>query len=172
MTLVPQADVIVLAVPATTHTYHLVDETFLAAMRSNALLVNVSRGSVVSTTALLEQVQSGRLRAALDVTDPEPLPPDHPLWRTEGVIITPHVGGGVPELCREHVRWCSVSCSTGLRARRWRTSSSTGARESTRVGADPAVHPAVHPTVSSPRLGAALFIAAHRRRALRDARSG
>ena len=94
MTLVPQADVIVLAVPATTHTYHLVDETFLTAMRSNALLVNVSRGSVVSTTALLQQVQSGRLRAALDVTDPEPLPPDHPLWRTEGVIITPHVGGG------------------------------------------------------------------------------
>ena len=93
-TLVPQADVIVVTVPATAQTRHLVDAAFLARMRPGALLVNVARGTVVDTSALLEQVESGRLRAALDVTDPEPLPPEHPLWKAPGVIITPHVGGG------------------------------------------------------------------------------
>ena len=92
--LLPLADVVVLAVPATERTHHLVDAAFLARMRSGALLVNVARGSVVDTAALLEHVTSGRLRAALDVTDPEPLPAQHPLWSAPGVIITPHVGGG------------------------------------------------------------------------------
>ena len=71
----------------------MVDAAFLARMRDGALLVNVSRGPVVDTDALLAECASGRLRAALDVTDPEPLPADHPLWRTPGVLISPHVGG-------------------------------------------------------------------------------
>ena len=80
-----------LAVPLTPATTHLVDDAFLAAMKPGALLVNVSRGAVVDTDALL--AHAGRIRAALDVTDPEPLPADHPLWRAEGILITPHVGG-------------------------------------------------------------------------------
>ncbi|MBB2903594.1 phosphoglycerate dehydrogenase-like enzyme [Kineococcus radiotolerans] len=92
--LLPQADVVVLAVPATARTYHLMDERALALMRTGALLVNVARGEVVDTDALLAETRSGRLRASLDVTDPEPLPVDHPLWVTPGVLITPHVGGG------------------------------------------------------------------------------
>jgi len=91
--LLPSADVVVLLVPLDEHTHHLVDAAFLAAMRDQAVLVNVSRGPVVDTEALLAECRTGRLLAALDVTDPEPLPPGHPLWRTPGVLITPHVGG-------------------------------------------------------------------------------
>lgn len=91
--LLPTADVVILIVPLTDLTRGLVDAAFLARMHDGALLVNVSRGAVVETDALLAECASGRLRAALDVTDPEPLPPDHPLWRTPGVLISPHVGG-------------------------------------------------------------------------------
>jgi phosphoglycerate dehydrogenase-like enzyme len=91
--LLPQADVVVLTVPMTEATVRLVDAAFLAAMPDGALLVNVSRGPVVDTEALLAELQSGRLRAALDVTDPEPLPADHPLWAAPGLLLTPHVGG-------------------------------------------------------------------------------
>jgi phosphoglycerate dehydrogenase-like enzyme len=91
--LLPQADVVVVITPLTPTTRHLVDGRFLAAMHDGALLVNVSRGGVVDTEALLTEVQRGRLRAALDVTDPEPLPSDHPLWSAPGVLISPHVGG-------------------------------------------------------------------------------
>lgn len=91
--LLPTVDVVVLAVPLDDTTRGMVDARFLARMRDGALLVNVSRGSVVDTEALLGEVSSGRLRAALDVTDPEPLPVDHPLWRIPGVLISPHVGG-------------------------------------------------------------------------------
>lgn len=91
--LLAEADVVVLAVPLDPTTERLVDAGFLARMRDGALLVNVARGRVVDTDALLAEVASGRLRAALDVTDPEPLPPDHPLWRAPGVLISPHVGG-------------------------------------------------------------------------------
>jgi phosphoglycerate dehydrogenase-like enzyme len=91
--LLPQADVVVAITPLTPATRHLVDGRFLAAMRDGALLVNVSRGGVVDTDALVLEVESGRLRAALDVTDPEPLPSDHPLWSAPGVLISPHVGG-------------------------------------------------------------------------------
>jgi phosphoglycerate dehydrogenase-like enzyme len=62
-------------------------------MRDGALLVNVARGAVVDTDALVAELRSGRLRAALDVTDPEPLPTGHPLWSAPGVLISPHVGG-------------------------------------------------------------------------------
>ena len=91
--LLPTADVVVLLVPLTEQTDRMVDAAFLARMKDGALLVNVARGKVVDTSALLGELSSGRLRAALDVTDPEPLPPDHPLWRAPGVLITPHVGG-------------------------------------------------------------------------------
>ena len=91
--LLPTADVVILTVPMTEQTRGLVDAAFLSRMPDGALLVNVSRGPVVRTDALLEEVASGRLRAALDVTDPEPLPPDHPLWSSPNVLISPHVGG-------------------------------------------------------------------------------
>ena len=91
--LLPQADVVIVITPLTQATRHLVDGRFLASMRDGALLVNVSRGGVVDTDALLTELQSGRLCAALDVTDPEPLPSDHPLWSAPGVLISPHVGG-------------------------------------------------------------------------------
>jgi phosphoglycerate dehydrogenase-like enzyme len=91
--LLPRADVVVLCVPLTEETRGLVDAGFLARMHDGALLVNVARGPVVDTTALLTEVRGGRLRAAVDVTDPEPPPPDHPLWTTPGLLMSPHVGG-------------------------------------------------------------------------------
>lgn len=92
-TLLPRHDVVFLILPLTDATRHLVGTDFLSRMPRNSLLVNVARGGIVDTDALVEACASGRVRAALDVTDPEPLPADHPLWRTEGVLITPHVGG-------------------------------------------------------------------------------
>ena len=92
-TLVANADVVVLTVPLDHTTYHLVDADLLARMKDGTLLVNVARGKVVDTDALLAELQAGRLRAALDVTDPEPLPPDHPLWHAPNVLITAHQGG-------------------------------------------------------------------------------
>ena len=83
----------ILIVPLTPDTRGMVDAAFLARLHDGALLVNVARGPVVDTDALLAECASGRLRAALDVTDPEPLPAGHPLWRTPGVLISPHVGG-------------------------------------------------------------------------------
>ncbi|WLW52021.1 2-hydroxyacid dehydrogenase [Streptomyces sp. YU58] len=91
--LLPEADVVVLSTPLTETTRHLVNADFLARMKDGALLVNVARGPVVDTKALLAELESGRLTAALDVTDPEPLPPGHPLWQAPGVLISPHVGG-------------------------------------------------------------------------------
>ena len=94
--LLPHADVVILIVPVTPETRGMVDAAFLAAMKDGALLVNAARGVVVDTDALLAELTAGRLRAALDVTDPEPLPDGHPLWSAPGVLITPHVGGEVP----------------------------------------------------------------------------
>jgi phosphoglycerate dehydrogenase-like enzyme len=91
--LLPEADVVVLGTPLTEETKGLAGADFLARMKDGALLVNVARGGVVDTGALLAELESGRLRAALDVTDPEPLPAGHPLWHAPGVLISPHVGG-------------------------------------------------------------------------------
>jgi phosphoglycerate dehydrogenase-like enzyme len=91
--LLPTADVVVLTTPLTDQTRGLAGPEFLAAMKDGALLVNMARGAVVDTKALLVEAESGRLRAALDVTDPEPLPAGHPLWHAPGVLISPHVGG-------------------------------------------------------------------------------
>jgi phosphoglycerate dehydrogenase-like enzyme len=90
------ADVVVLLVPFTPETAGMADARFLSRMKDGALLVNAARGPVVDTSALVAEVSSGRLRAALDVTDPEPLPPGHPLWTTPGVLITPHVAASTP----------------------------------------------------------------------------
>jgi phosphoglycerate dehydrogenase-like enzyme len=91
--LLPDADVVVLVLPLTDESRGLVDEAFLAAMKDGALLVNVARGPVVDTSALVAELTSGRLRAAVDVVDPEPLPADHPLWDCPGLLVSPHVGG-------------------------------------------------------------------------------
>jgi phosphoglycerate dehydrogenase-like enzyme len=91
--LLPDADVVVLIVPGTPDTQHLVDAGFLGRMAPGALLVNMSRGSVVDHEALVEALHDGRVHAALDVVDPEPLPADHPLWSAPNLLISPHVGG-------------------------------------------------------------------------------
>jgi phosphoglycerate dehydrogenase-like enzyme len=93
--LLPDADVVVLLVPKTSETVGMVGPEFLARMADHALLVNAARGPVVQTDALLAELQSGRLRAAIDVVEPEPLPPDHPLWSAPNLLITPHVAGSV-----------------------------------------------------------------------------
>ncbi len=93
-------DAVVLMVPLTDATTGLVDADFLARMPDGAILVNAARGKVVHTDALLAELRAGRLRAALDVTDPEPLPPDHPLWTAPGLLLTPHVAGSVHDYRR------------------------------------------------------------------------
>lgn len=94
--LLPRADVVVVLTPLDERTRHLVDADFLARLPDGALLVNVARGGVVDTDALL--AEKGRIRAALDVTRPEPLPAEHPLWTAPNVLITPHVAGGTTAL--------------------------------------------------------------------------
>lgn len=93
--LLPSHDAVVIVVPLTSRTRGMVDARFLAAMADGAVLVNAARGPVVDTDALLAELTTKRLRAALDVTDPEPLPADHPLWTAPGLLLTPHVGGVV-----------------------------------------------------------------------------
>jgi phosphoglycerate dehydrogenase-like enzyme len=88
-----EADVVFVIAPLTAETAGLIDAQALAALPDGALLVNVARGRLVDTDALVAETSSGRIRAALDVTEPEPLPPDHPLWQVPGVLISPHVGG-------------------------------------------------------------------------------
>ncbi|HKN98086.1 MAG TPA: 2-hydroxyacid dehydrogenase [Pseudonocardiaceae bacterium] len=110
--LLGEHDVVVLMVPLTSQTTGMVDAAFLAAMPDGAILVNAARGPVVDTDALVAELAGGRLRAVLDVTDPEPLPPGHPLWTVQGLFLTPHVGG---------------SCRGGAR-RAWRVAASEIAR--------------------------------------------
>lgn len=91
--LLPQADIVVILTPLTPQTKGMVNANFLRQLKHGALLVNVARGAVVDTSALLVALEEQRIRAALDVTDPEPLPSDHPLWDAPGLLISPHVGG-------------------------------------------------------------------------------
>ena len=84
-------------------------------MKDGALLVNAARGAVVETAALCAELASGRLRAALDVIDPEPLPPDHPLWTLPGVFITPHVAASTPVSQRRVVRLARAQAEAYLR---------------------------------------------------------
>ena len=89
----PSLDVVILILPLTKESKHLFDARRLALMKDGALLVNVARGPIVDTDALIKELNSGRITAGLDVTDPEPLPKGHPLWSAKGVLISPHVGG-------------------------------------------------------------------------------
>jgi phosphoglycerate dehydrogenase-like enzyme len=91
--LLSRSDIVVVAVPLSETTTHLIDDAFLAAIPDGSLLVNVSRGTVADTEALIAHARSGRIRLALDVTDPEPLPDGHPLFTMPNVLISPHVGG-------------------------------------------------------------------------------
>jgi phosphoglycerate dehydrogenase-like enzyme len=92
--LIPQHQIVVLAVPLTAQTRGLVDAAFLAGMPDGAMLVNIARGAIVDTDALIAELSTRRLSAFLDVTDPEPPPPGHPLWSAPNLLLTPHVGGG------------------------------------------------------------------------------
>ncbi|MEV0401928.1 2-hydroxyacid dehydrogenase [Actinoallomurus sp. NPDC050550] len=92
--LLPHADIVVSTLPLTAETTGLLDARLLATLPDDALIVNVGRGGTIDTAALLAETRSGRLRAALDVMDPEPPPAGHPLWSVPNVLITPHVGGG------------------------------------------------------------------------------
>ena len=91
--MLPSADIVVVALPLSSDTTGLIGRDFLSRMPDHSLLVNVGRGAVVDTVAMTAEVAAGRIRVALDVTDPEPLPVEHPLWLLPGVLITPHVGG-------------------------------------------------------------------------------
>lgn len=91
--LLPSAEIVILTLPGGEATQGIVDDAFLSALPDGALVVNVGRGTLVDTDALVDHARRGRIRAALDVTDPEPLPGDHPLWGLPGVLVSPHVGG-------------------------------------------------------------------------------
>jgi phosphoglycerate dehydrogenase-like enzyme len=95
--LLPHADIVVAIVPLTEATRGMIGAPELALMKHGALLVNAARGPVVVTDALVQALEEKRIRAAIDVTDPEPLPPDHPLWSAPNCMITPHIGGSTPE---------------------------------------------------------------------------
>ncbi|MDZ8276442.1 2-hydroxyacid dehydrogenase [Microbacterium aquimaris] len=91
--LLPTTDIVITSLPGGEATRHIIDDAFLTALPDDALIVNVGRGPLIDTDALVDHVTRERIRAALDVTDPEPLPSDHPLWTLPGVLIVPHVGG-------------------------------------------------------------------------------
>jgi phosphoglycerate dehydrogenase-like enzyme len=102
--LLPRADVVVLILPYTPQSHWLIDRPQLVLLRQGALLVNAARGSVVNTDALVEALQAGEIRAAIDVTDPEPLPDDHILWTCPNLLITPHIGASSPHFAPNALR--------------------------------------------------------------------
>jgi phosphoglycerate dehydrogenase-like enzyme len=89
----PTLDVVILILPLNAESKHLFNKERLSKMKDGALLVNVARGPIVDTDALVAELNSGRIFAALDVTDPEPLPVGHPLWKAKNLLLVPHVGG-------------------------------------------------------------------------------
>lgn len=104
--LLPEADVVALNLPGNAATRHVLNRERIAAMKKTAVVINVGRGSAIDTHALCDALYEGRLAgAALDVTDPEPLPPEHPLWDAPGALITPHISGGysLPETLEQIV---------------------------------------------------------------------
>jgi len=113
--LLPGADIVVLLAPVTPETIGMADAGFLARMRDGALLVNAARGSLVVTEALTAELRRGRLRAAVDVTDPEPLPPGHPWWGLPGVLITPHVAASTPASVRRMLAYVRAQAERYLR---------------------------------------------------------
>jgi phosphoglycerate dehydrogenase-like enzyme len=114
--LLSTAEAVVVCLPLDDSTRGLVDAEFLAALPDGAILVNIGRGQIVDTDDLVAELTAGRLRAGLDVTDPEPLPPGHPLWTAPGVVISPHVGGQVttmPDAVEALVRRQIAALSSG-----------------------------------------------------------
>ena len=103
--LLAQADYLILCVPLTPETHHLIGRDELAKMKPTACLINIARGAVIDQAALIDALNAGAIAgAALDVTDPEPLPAGHPLWDAPNLIITPHMSGAVPDSRRETVQ--------------------------------------------------------------------
>jgi phosphoglycerate dehydrogenase-like enzyme len=102
--LLPRAQVMVLILPATPESIRLIGAKQLALLPQGALLVNAARGPIVDTDALVEALNAGRIRAALDVTDPEPLPDGHPLWKCPNLLLTPHVAGSTPQFAPRAVQ--------------------------------------------------------------------
>ena len=102
--LLPEADVVILILPSTAETHHLIGSRQLALLKQGALLVNAARGPIVDTDALVDALNAGRIRAALDVTDPEPLPIGHPLWKCPNLFITPHIGGSSPQFAPRSIK--------------------------------------------------------------------
>lgn len=103
--LLPEADIVVAIVPLTPETTGMIGAKQIGLMKHGALLVNAARGPVVETAALVRALQENRISAALDVTDPEPLPQDHPLWQAPNCLITPHVGGSTPQFIHRAFRF-------------------------------------------------------------------
>jgi phosphoglycerate dehydrogenase-like enzyme len=101
--MLPQAQVVILILPSTAETHHLIGARQMELMQQGTLLVNAARGPIVDTDALVAALQAGRIRAAIDVTDPEPLPDGHPLWSCPNLLITPHVGGSSPKFAERAV---------------------------------------------------------------------
>jgi phosphoglycerate dehydrogenase-like enzyme len=108
--LLPQADIVILLLPLTAQTRGIINRKRLAAMKHGALLVNAARGPVLETDALVEALQSGRIHAAVDVTDPEPLPVGHPLWSAPNLLITPHIAGSSPGMMDRVMRFIGDQC--------------------------------------------------------------
>lgn len=105
--LIALADIVIVLVPLTPATEQMIDANLLGAMKPGALLVNAGRGRVIDQSALVDALQAGRIRAALDVTDPEPLPKSNPLWSAQNLLLTPHMAGDTP--CRFQRSWQLVS---------------------------------------------------------------
>jgi phosphoglycerate dehydrogenase-like enzyme len=108
--LLPQADIVILLLPLTAQTRGIINRKRLTAMKHGALLVNAARGPVVETDALVEALLSGRIHAAVDVTDPEPLPVGHPLWSAPNLLITPHIAGSSPAMMDRVMRLIGDQC--------------------------------------------------------------
>ena len=102
--LLPQSDIVILILPVTTETKGFMSATRFALMKPGSLFINAARGPVTDTAALLNALDSRRIRAVLDVTDPEPLPPTHPLWSAPNCFITPHIAGATPNYFNRALR--------------------------------------------------------------------
>jgi len=102
--LLPSAEIVILILPLTEESHGLIGATQMGLMQQGALLVNAARGPIVQTDALVDALNSGRIRAAVDVTDPEPLPAEHALWKCPNLLITPHVAGSTPQFSPRAVR--------------------------------------------------------------------
>ncbi len=105
----PRADILAMALPSTPETARILDRRRINLLRDGAIVLNVGRGSAIDQDALADAIELRRLRAGLDVTDPEPLPPDHRLWALEGCLITPHISGYF-HLQATHDRMVRIAC--------------------------------------------------------------